>query len=75
MSAENPGSFEEWSQHHTSDSREALVREYSEALQLYRHRLASESGVSEEELHRLGTEAINVGKIAVLVETQNGAGL
>ena len=72
MSAENPGSFDEWTQRNKGISREEAILKYSHELDSYRHRLAEERGITEEELH-VGhpiDRAAHVGELALEYEMQ-----
>lgn len=72
MSAENPGSFNEWSERHSGNTGGASYGEYSEALTEYRQSLAEQMGMTEKEFHesfRTHT-TIHAGEIAVEHEAQ-----
>ncbi len=72
MSAENPGSFADWTQRNTGISKEEAIQKYDQELSSYRHRLAEEKGVTEEALHevRPADYVSHVGELALDYEIQ-----
>ena len=72
MSAENPGSFDEWTHRNAELPREEALIRYSQELDSYRHKLAEEMGVSVEELHEIHPvdHVAHVGELALEYEMQ-----